>query len=86
MMPTPGDEGAAGDGGSGDPVLSAESSKVGGVAQLGEHLLCKQGVVGSNPIVSISEYAVGGGLGPQREGGPQMSADQVRAQIRQIRG
>ena len=25
---------------------------VGGVAQLGEHLLCKQGVVGSNPIVS----------------------------------
>ena len=24
----------------------------GGVAQLGEHLLCKQGVVGSNPIVS----------------------------------
>src|SRR6185437_576798 len=26
----------------------------GGVAQLGEHLLCKQGVVGSNPIVSIA--------------------------------
>src|ERR1700721_4293903 len=26
----------------------------GGVAQLGEHLLCKQGVVGSNPIVSTS--------------------------------
>ena len=25
----------------------------GGVAQLGEHLLCKQGVVGSIPIVSI---------------------------------
>ena len=24
----------------------------GGVAQLGEHLLCKQGVVGSNPIAS----------------------------------
>jgi hypothetical protein len=24
----------------------------GDVAQLGEHLLCKQGVVGSNPIVS----------------------------------
>ena len=27
---------------------------VGDVAQLGEHLLCKQGVVGSNPIVSTS--------------------------------
>jgi hypothetical protein len=25
---------------------------LGGVAQLGEHLLCKQGVVGSIPIVS----------------------------------
>ena len=26
--------------------------RFGGVAQLGEHLLCKQGVVGSIPIVS----------------------------------
>ncbi len=26
----------------------------GGVAQLGEHLLCKQGVVGSIPSASIS--------------------------------
>ncbi len=25
----------------------------GGLAQLVEHLLCKQGVIGSNPIVSI---------------------------------
>ena len=25
----------------------------GGVAQLGEHLLCKQGVIGSNPFTSI---------------------------------
>ena len=24
----------------------------GGVAQLGEHLLCKQGVIGSNPFIS----------------------------------
>ena len=24
----------------------------GGVAQLGEHLLCKQGVMGSSPIIS----------------------------------
>ena len=26
----------------------------GGVAQLGEHLLCKQGVIGSNPFISTS--------------------------------
>ena len=26
----------------------------GGVAQLGEHLPCKQGVRGSNPLISIS--------------------------------
>ena len=26
----------------------------GGVAQLGEHLPCKQGVMGSNPIISIT--------------------------------
>jgi hypothetical protein len=31
----------------------------GGVAQLGEHLLCKQGVTGSIPVVSISVCAVG---------------------------
>ena len=27
----------------------------GGVAQLGEHLLCKQGVVGSNPFISTKD-------------------------------
>ena len=27
---------------------------VGGIAQLGEHLLCKQGVIGSIPIVSTT--------------------------------
>ena len=27
----------------------------GGVAQLGEHLPCKQGVMGSNPIISTKE-------------------------------
>ena len=27
----------------------------GGVAQLGEHLPCKQGVMGSNPIISTSQ-------------------------------
>ena len=29
----------------------------GGVAQLGEHLPCKQGVMGSNPIISIIRRA-----------------------------
>ena len=28
------------------------TSEYGGVAQLGEHLPCKQGVMGSNPIIS----------------------------------
>ena len=30
----------------------------GGVAQLGEHLLCKQGVIGSIPIISTIELLV----------------------------
>ena len=33
-------------------VMKAERRKNGGVAQLGEHLPCKQGVMGSNPIIS----------------------------------
>ena len=32
--------------------LSPERQPDGGVAQLGEHLPCKQGVMGSNPIIS----------------------------------
>ena len=28
----------------------------GGIAQLGEHLLCKQGVIGSIPIISTKGY------------------------------
>ena len=37
-----------------DQVKSLNNSphKNGGVAQLGEHLPCKQGVMGSNPIIS----------------------------------
>ena len=31
---------------------NAPTSKYGGVAQLGEHLLCKQGVIGSIPFIS----------------------------------
>ena len=34
----------------------------GGVAQLGEHLLCKQGVTGSIPVVSTNVLAVPGRL------------------------
>ena len=45
-----------GDGGSDDPaLLDGGCSRVGGVAQLGEHLLCKQGVIGSIPIVSTTD-------------------------------
>ena len=33
--------------------------KNGGVAQLGEHLPCKQGVMGSNPIISTTDGNVG---------------------------
>ena len=35
--------------------IGKDSWKQGGVAQLGEHLPCKQGVMGSNPIISISQ-------------------------------
>ena len=33
-------------------VNNEVSTKFGGVAQLGEHLLCKQGVIGSIPFIS----------------------------------
>ena len=36
------------------PVAAGLLRNTGGVAQLGEHLLCKQGVVGSIPITSTS--------------------------------
>ena len=31
-----------------------KANNYGGIAQLGEHLLCKQGVIGSIPIISTS--------------------------------
>ena len=34
--------------------IGIEGRHRGGVAQLGEHLPCKQGVMGSNPIISTS--------------------------------
>ena len=32
--------------------MKGDTFQYGGVAQLGEHLLCKQGVIGSNPFIS----------------------------------
>ena len=43
--------------GDGDQVILfciRQVLQVGGIAQLGEHLLCKQGVIGSIPIVSTT--------------------------------
>jgi hypothetical protein len=42
--------------GSVDDPVGWRCSRVGGVAQLGEHLLCKQGVIGSIPIVSTRDW------------------------------
>ena len=43
------------------------TSKYGGVAQLGEHLLCKQGVIGSIPFISTMG-SVGNHLSNQEMG------------------
>ncbi len=44
----------------GKALLSCERQKISGaVAQLGEHLPCTQGVVGSSPIRSIPQYTCG---------------------------
>jgi hypothetical protein len=48
-------------------VFSHVSSSPGDVAQLAEHLLCKQGVVGSNPIVSTTNWLLRGGIGGASE-------------------
>ena len=44
-------------------MVERKTYKYGGVAQLGEHLPCKQGVMGSNPIISTSPEARTGNLG-----------------------
>jgi hypothetical protein len=47
----------------GDSAVFASSVIDGAIAQLGEHLLCKQGVVGSIPTGSTSPWApIGMGL------------------------
>ena len=33
-------------------LFNLEGIRLGGIAQLEEHLLCKQGVIGSSPIIS----------------------------------
>jgi hypothetical protein len=46
----------------------------GGVAQLGEHLLCKQGVIGSNPFTSTSLRSFGASAGrPASKSSPEAS-------------
>ena len=46
----------------------------GGVAQLGEHLLCKQGVIGSNPFTSTSLRSFGASAGrPASKSWPEAS-------------
>ena len=35
-------------------IYFAKSARYGGIAQLVEHLPCKQGVIGSNPITSTN--------------------------------
>ena len=39
----------------GSPLKRGKARIHGGVAQLGEHLPCKQGVMGSNPIISTRQ-------------------------------
>jgi hypothetical protein len=34
--------------------VASSKNSIGDVAQLGEHLLCKQGVAGSNPVISTN--------------------------------
>ena len=49
----------------------------GGVAQLGEHLPCKQGVMGSNPIISTKKAWARDGENDRERNG--LIAQQARA-------
>ena len=61
----------------------APEAPCGALAQLGEHLLCKQGVIGSIPIGSTIEH---GGLRPQnRSSGAILVFDAKRESARQSR-
>ena len=48
----------------------------GGVAQLGEHLLCKQGVRGSIPLISTSRQVAARCV---RKGNPERTAPKLRS-------
>ena len=43
----------------GSPLKRGKARIHGGVAQLGEHLLCKQGVSGSIPLISTNKNSRG---------------------------
>ena len=47
-------------------IFEKDSPWYGGVAQLGEHLPCKQGVMGSNPIISTTRQCLDPQLGEAR--------------------
>jgi hypothetical protein len=73
-------------------LFDARCSRVGGVAQLGEHLLCKQGVIGSIPIVSTTDASPEVARlslsqpAPWRCGGNRLLAnDESRSPDRQVR-
>ena len=66
--------------------LEGVSLRLGGLAQLVEHLLCKQGVIGSNPFISTNATREGSdepaGAGEEAGGrgkGRGLIAQQVRA-------
>ena len=66
--------------------LQSESERApikiyGGVAQLGEHLPCKQGVMGSNPIIStiFQDRAFGSGLKNRVDDGQSKPISQAQA-------
>ena len=70
----------------GEKTQKTELDTYGGVAQLGEHLPCKQGVMGSNPIISTNRIVCGeirkSGQGIKRDGTDKLNgliAQLVRA-------
>ena len=59
----------------GNAILGPRASSLvpgfnGGVAQLGEHLLCKQGVIGSIPFTSTNDRDEGGRMKDEGGGPP----------------
>ena len=56
-----------------------QTSLNGGVAQLGEHLPCKQGVMGSNPIISTRDERSQGNKGTRNQSTYGLIAQVARA-------